>query len=77
MFPRDIIWSYFLFVVCLAFVCGYLVNYCAKRCEPWCKRNRVVVATEEDIESNHTEVSMDLDQDLDQDLNNKSTTEIK
>ena len=75
MFPRDIIWSYFLFAVCLAFVCGYLVNYCAKRCEPWCKRNRVVVATEEDIESTHTEVSMDLDED--QDLNNKSTTEIK
>jgi len=75
MFPHDIIWSYFLFVVCLAFVCGYLVNYCAKRCEPWCKRNRVVAATEEDIESNHTEVSMDLAED--QDLNNKSTTEIK
>jgi hypothetical protein len=76
MFPHDMIWSYLLFAVCLAFVCGYLANYCAKRCESWCKRNRVVAVTEEDIESNHTEVSIE-DWDQDQDEKNKSTTEIK
>lgn len=75
MFTHDMIWSYLLFAVCLAFVCGYLANYCAKRCESRCKRNRVVAVTEEDIESNHTEVSIDKDEDEDE--NNKSTTEIK
>lgn len=73
MFTRDMIWSYLLFAVCLAFVCGYLANYCAKRCESRCKRNRTVAATVEDIESTHTEVSIDKDEDE----NNKSTTEIK